>query len=295
MLVELENKEIIESEAFFCFLLQHIRDCTAKTYVKRLKILAKIGNLDCPEKIKNLICTYQCSESFKELLANAYDYYVWYRGLSWSKPKFTKEDKPIFVPLESELDQLISKARFKLSVFLELLKETGADSGEAWKLRWIDVNSENMTVDVTPTKNHNARTLPVSSHLLSRLLRLKHENERVFACKSLDDFRRRYEDMKNALSVKLNNPRIKQIAFRSFRHWKATNEYWKTKDILHVKWLLGHKRIENTLIYTHLVKFGKDDYVCKAAKSVQEASMLIENGFEYVTEMEGVKLFRKQK
>jgi integrase len=295
MLVELKSKEIVESEDFFCFLLESIRQCTAKTYVKRLKLLAKIGNLDSPERIKNLICTYQCSESFKELLTNAYDYYVRYRGLSWSKPKFTKEDKPIFVPLEKELDQLISKARIKLGVFLELLKETGVDSGEAWKLRWIDVNSENKTVDITPTKNHNARTLPISNHLLSRLFKLKHENGRVFACKSLDDFRRRYEDMKNALSVKLNNPRIKHIAFRSFRHWKATMEYQKTKDILHVKWLLGHKRIENTLVYTHLVKFGKDDYVCKVAKTVQEATALIENGFEYVTEMEGVKLFRKRK
>lgn len=49
------------------------------------------------------------------------------------------------------------------------------------------------------------------------------------------------------------------------------------------------------MVYTHLVNFGKDDYVCKVAKTVQEATALIENGFEYVTEMEGVKLFRKPK
>ena len=129
------------------------------------------------------------------------------------------------------------------------------------------------------------------------MLSLRHENERVFGCKAhtLDDFRRRYEDMKNALSIKLENPRLKQIAFRSFRHWKATMEYHKTKDILHVKWLLGHKRIENTLVYTHLVNFATDDYVCKVAKTINEATILIESGFEYVTEMDSVKLFRKRK
>jgi site-specific recombinase XerC len=91
---------------------------------------------------------------------------------------------------------------------------------------------------------------------------LPHKNDKVFVCKSLDDFRRRYEDMKNALSVKLQNPRLKEIAFRSFRHWKATNEYWRTKDILHVKWLLGHNRLENTLVYTHLVHLENNDFIC---------------------------------
>ena len=88
---------------------------------------------------------------------------------------------------------------------------------------------------------------------------------------------------------------MKEIAFRSFRHWKATTEYHKTKDILHVKWLLGHKRIENTLVYTHLVNFASEEFTCKVAKTVDEATALIESGFEYVTEMDGVKLFRKRK
>ena len=95
--------------------------------------------------------------------------------------------------------------------------------------------------------------------------------------------------------MELSNPRLKEIAFRSFRHWKATPEYAKTKDILHVKWLLGHKKIENTLIYTHLVPFNSQDYVCKVAQAIKEATLLIEAGFEYVTEMDGIKLFRKRK
>ena len=263
--------------------------------MKRLKLLAKVANLDNPEQTKNIICTYQCSEAFKDLLANSYDYYVKFNGYSWIRPRFVREDRPIFVPLESELDQLISKATRKMSVFLELLKMTGADSGEAYKLRWIDINSSNRTVDITPTKNHNARTLPISNHLLSRLLQMPHKSDKVFTWTKLGDFRRRYCEMKAKLSVKLQNPRLKQIAFRSFRHWKATMEYQKTKDILHVKWLLGHRRIENTLVYTHLVNFGTDDYVCKVAHNVDECTLLIENGFEYVTEMDGMKLFRKRK
>jgi hypothetical protein len=72
-------------------------------------------------------------------------------------------------------------------------------------------------------------------------------------------------------------------------------EYHKTKDILHVMRLLGHKSIKNTLIYTQLVTFENDDYICKAASTVKEAKELIELGYEYVCDINKVKLFRKLK
>ena len=53
--------------------------------------------------------------------------------------------------------------------------------------------------------------------------------------------------------------------------------------------------INNTLIYTHLANFGSEEYVCKVAENVEEAKALIESGYEYITEMDGIKLFRKRK
>ncbi len=48
------------------------------------------------------------------------------------------------------------------------------------------------------------------------------------------------------------------------------------------------------MVYTHLIDTRSDEYVCKTAKSLAEASQLIEAGFDYVTELEGVKLFKKR-
>lgn len=186
------------------------------------------------------------------------------------------------MPLESELDMLISKAHFRMSVWLELLKETDVDSGEAGKIRWIDIDNERKTVSITPTKNHSARTLPISNHLLARLNQVPRKAERVFPYKDFDSWARCYTTMRKRLSKKLQNQWLTKISFRTFRHWKATTEYAKTKDILHVKWLLGHKRIENTLIYTHLVDFKTDDYTCRVARNINEATQLIEAGFEFV-------------
>jgi hypothetical protein len=59
---------------------------------------------------------------------------------------------------------------------------------------------------------------------------------------------------------------------------------------------MGHKKIETTLVYTQLLQFDKgNNYTCKIANNITEATQLIESGFEYVTKMQGMKLFRKRK
>jgi hypothetical protein len=80
---------------------------------------------------------------------------------------------------------------------------------------------------------------------------------------------------------------------------EGTMEYHKTKDILHVKEILGHKNINNTLIYINLeraiFKTSSDEFTVRAVKSVDGACKLVEVGFEYVTEIDGKKIFRKRK
>jgi site-specific recombinase XerC len=106
---------------------------------------------------------------------------------------------------------------------------------------------------------------------------------------------RNFELARKKAATKLGNPRLMRISFRPLRRFKATMEYQKTRDILHVMSILGHGSIKNTLVYTHLVNFQCDEYVCKVCKSIDDSRTLVENGFDYVTETEGMKLFRKRK
>ena len=102
-------------------------------------------------------------------------------------------------------------------------------------------------------------------------------------------------DIARSRAEQVNNPRLLQITFQTLRHFKATMEYHRTKDILYVMQLLGHRSIKNTLIYTHLINFENDQYICKVASTIEEAKKLIENGFEYVTDVDDMKLFRVRK
>jgi hypothetical protein len=56
--------------------------------------------------------------------------------------------------------------------------------------------------------------------------------------------------------------RHKQITFHTFRHWKATMEYHKTRDILHVMQVLATGAYE-TMMHTQLVDFQEDNNVAR--------------------------------
>lgn len=100
---------------------------------------------------------------------------------------------------------------------------------------------------------------------------------------------------RNRIAQKVQNPRLRRKTFHTLRHWFGSMEYHKTKDILHVQERLGHRSITSTMIYTHLINFESDEYHTATSKSLKEDEDLLKAGFEYVTERDGVKIYRKRK
>ena len=124
---------------------------------------------------------------------------------------------------------------------------------------------------------------------------LPKDHSLVFGIQNPRNYGRVFHKYRQRIAFKLQNPRLKQITFHTFRHWKATTEYHRTKDILHVMQMLGHKDINTTLIYTQLIQFESDDYHSATAKNMKEAEQLVEAGFEYVCTHDSVMLLRKRK
>jgi len=78
-------------------------------------------------------------------------------------------------------------------------------------------------------------------------------------------------------------------------HYYGTIIYYKTKDSLYTKTMMGHKKIATILLYAELIVVAEDEWTSAVAKDSKTARSLIEQGFEYVTEMDGIKIFRKRK
>lgn len=284
-------------EYSFWLLKQGYAKSTIEGRTKLLKRLIRLGaDLADVESVKEFIAKQNWSLGRKSNAVDAYSCFLRMINRTWEPPRYKRVRKLPFIPTENEVDQIIAGCGRKTATVLQLLKETGMRIGEAWRLKWNDVDFVSNTVRVTPEKGSNPRILKISNKLIAMLNTRQQKSKitRVFG-NSLKSQRRLYSKQRRKIAYKLQNPRILNITFHTFRHFKATMEYHKTKDILHVMQLLGHRNIHNTLMYTQLVNIRDDEFVSKVAKTVKEACQLIEAGFEYVTDMDGMKIFRKRK
>jgi len=275
-------------------------DTTIKATTKRLRYLQRNCNLQNPENVKTYIANKQCSNAYKESLIEAYDIYMRTIEQTWNKPFYKRYDKLPKIPQEEKINMLISNASPRMALILSMSRDMGTRPIELTWLTVADINLQNGIVNITGAKHtigrngklKNTTLEMLKQHVLKRHL---NANDKLFPTKS-SSISECYRKLRNTLAEKLQDPTFKSIRLYDFRHFKASMEYHKTKDLLHIKALLGHKDLRTTLRYTQLIEaLESDEYHCKTATNLKEAIQLIENGFEYITEIDGTKLFRKRK
>ena len=268
-------------------------------YSKKLRLLSKSVNLDKPERVNRFLANKkEWKNSFKETVVNAYLHYVRFYGLEWKKPKFKRSARLPYVPSTEQVNKIIAHSSRKYALIYSILRDTGLRPIELHHLTLRNIDLESGIIIPETAKNGRARALKLQTSTLAMLREYVTKygfklDERMFPDTKIVSHI--FIRMRNRLAKRLCEPQLRKFRLYDLRHYYATMLYHRTKDILLVKEKLGHKRLETTLIYTHLIDFQDEEFTVRAAKSVKEACELIEPGFEYVTEMDGVKLFRKPK
>ena len=282
-----------------------IEEETIRSRMQSLNQVARLTDINSPEQIKswlaNLIENKPCTwvNSTKTKFCDTYTAFLNFRGQTWKAPKYAIAQKLPFIPTEQEIDLLIAHCGKTTSTILQMLKETGMRIGELTQLKWIDIDTERKTVNITPEKHSNPRVLPISDKLIAMLNKLpRNHKENVFQPKK-HMIREYYCTQRKEIAERLQNPRLLKISFHTFRHWKGTMEYHKTLDIIHVKKVLGHKTTRCTEIYINLESAlflqNNDDWVCKVAHNEQEAIQLIEAGFAFVNNLGENAFYKRRK
>jgi len=275
-------------------------ETTIRATGKRLRYLQRNCNLQDPEDVKGYIANKTCSNGHKESLIESYNNLMKSLNKTWNKPFYQRYDKMPKIPTTEHLNMLIANASTRIALFLSMSKDLGTRPIELTWLQIKDIDLKTGIVTITSAKHCNGRTLKLTNKTLAMLKQFTNkkdlkQNDRIFPTipEYISDSYRR---IRNKLATKLQDPTIKQIRLYDFRHYYATMLYHKTKDLLLVKTALGHKDLRQTLRYTQLLETTEDDeYTCKTATNIKEAKELIENGFQYITEIDGHKLFRKRK
>jgi integrase len=284
---------------------QGYADSTRRLHDSVLRtLMTRNANLGDSESVKEVIAKQKWSESRRRNVILAYSKFLEYLGLTWEQPKFKVTRKIPFIPTEQEIDELIAGCSKTIATFLLLLKETAMRSGEAYKIKWVDVDFNRKTITCNePEKGSLPRIFSnISGKLLNMLSNMPRTTTYVFGETTLNSLKATFSRSRRRLSYKLQNKRLREIHFHTLRHWKATMEYHYKPDLLYVAEFLGHKEISNTRMYIQLEKnlfknLPNDSFITRIAKNTKEACELVQVGFDYVTGEydDGGKIFRKRK
>lgn len=124
---------------------------------------------------------------------------------------------------------------------LWLLLHTGARATEALNLRPEDLNDHDQTVFITGIKNSKDREIPVPAWLYKRLQTLVEPGQLIFQISypRLDQIWHQYRPVEKKL--------------HGLRHTFAITLYKRSRDLRLVQTALGHKNINNTMVYADYV------------------------------------------
>jgi len=268
-------------------------------------LIARNADLNDPESVKLALAKEEkkekhWSQNRRRNVINAYTLFLQFQNRSWIKPKCKVDEKFPFIPHEAEIDALIAGSFKKLAAYLQILKETAMRSGEAHSLEWINIDTAQRIITLNkPEKHSKARMFKVSQQLIDMLNNLPKRSEKVFPC-SKKGMKTTFQRNRKKLAVNLVNPRLLQIHFHTFRHWKATMLYHETKDAHYVQHFLGHKSIKSTETYINiendLFQSGPNDkFTVRVSDNPKEIAELIADGFEAHCNQGNLIFLRKRK
>ena len=209
------------------------------------------------------------------------------------------KDKRIHYLTEIEAEKLLEVSKnteFYGIVFLTL--NNGLRLGEILGLQWdcVDLKRKRLTIARSldrygikeHTKNGKHRELPMSDVVFEYLTEFKRQRpfeKIVFSDKgefwNPDHFKQRHFD------PLVKQAEIRACRFHDLRHTFATHYMQNKGSLFDLQKLLGHQRIENTLIYAHhsiehlqnsaqIVQFGRGEVKTREVKTTPEPNAVNE-------------------
>jgi integrase len=291
------NEKIVKA----LWALRQLSQSSQRGYSQKIKFLNAHVNVDNPVETEKYILAIDGASKYKVTLLSAYLYYCKANNITWIPPRIKARSAPIIVPTEERIDKIIGVGMQKWVTVFGISKH-GLRPDEVSKIVLRDIDLPRGLLSVRTSKMGAERTLKLKEYALYNLKTYIEREEVTSQNKPLFPGARAmhvmWDRQRHRAYLNFRDPESLKIRLYDLRPWFATSEYLKKCDIFHVKYLLGHRDIKSTLIYMHVAQAlvnNSEEYISRVARTIDEALKLIDAGFEYVTEMDGVKLFRKRK
>ena len=165
---------------------------------------------------------------------------------------FTKEKAQELLEL---LQQRENKRLYELTT---LLLFTGARFSEVARLTWSDINFNTSLIFFASSKDGNARYIKMSNRVLEVVNTLYKNKINNLVIPTING--NKYEKMPKEWQIEVDklipgndDANKDRLTTHSLRHTHASWLAQSGVDILHIKEQLGHKKIETTMRYSHLI------------------------------------------
>jgi site-specific recombinase XerD len=178
-------------------------------------------------------------------------------------PSIKHEDKLPIVLNHAECKALFAAPELlKHRVLLALMYSAGLRAREASRLKLSDIDSGRMMIHIRRSKYNKDRYVPLSPMILDGLRKY------YYACRPIEYLFNGHEPgtplsvrgMQWALREAVKKCKLqKRITLHTLRHSYATHLLEYGMDIVSIKELLGHERIETTLVYLHVAKPNRNN------------------------------------
>ncbi len=287
-------------------------ESTQTAYQKNLFYLAqRVTDLHNTQAVELAISNYiktdghRATNNYKGKLCDCYARYCKFYRIEWEKPRYTPEPHSIQPPSTEKCKMLISSAKMPLSIKIDISMETGLRPieivGEKG-LQAMDIHPDQRTITARSTKGCNPRPpLKISEELAARLNNYIFENRLQGNDLLFEQNSRKYGEcfriFKKVLAKKLNDPSIATIRLYDLRHYYVTKQLRRTQNAEIVRQIVGHKRLDTTQKYMHLLP-GTDngEWIVEGTTDKERAKQLLSADFIYqLTTPDGTMLFKKAK
>ncbi len=150
---------------------------------------------------------------------------------------------------DNDINKLIAGATNKLTRdLITFLIYTGCRKGEAFNLKWDDVDLQNNVIAVKGTKTKYDRHIPIHSQLKVLLTGIERKSEYLFT-----GINGQVKDFKDSFKTACRNAGLKDMRIHDLRHVFASKMVMGGTSLYITGELLGHRTTQMTKRYSHLV------------------------------------------
>ena len=270
---------------------------TIHNFYCKLRQLSNVADLDNPEDVKKAISYAKLSNSSKTSFVLAYEWYTKTNGLKWEKPKFKWHLGIPIIPTTSQVYKIISASTQRFATIYNIMAETGVEGEELRQTHRNQFEPTQNILNIKGLKGHgdnNYKLKPPIAEMLKEYL-LRNPQDYPFPRPKV--MQHMWITARTKASKLHNDPQLLKIPMKSLRNYSGAQVYFKSANSpIAVLRHLRHKKLETTMFYTQLVTInGEEEYTCRVAKDIKEDQELIEAGFQFVTERDGMNIYRKRK